>query len=103
MPFKRLSLSCLLLALAAGSAQALGPGRDNGRRNGPLLDLRRSPPENRLETPRPLPQLSDDEVARQAQQRYGGKVLSVRPQNNGGYRVKVLTDGEVRTYSFEPR
>lgn len=102
MSYKRPSMFALILALvAAGSAQALGPGRDDGKRIAPGLDLRQ-PPSPLIDTPRPLPRLSEDEVARQAQQRYGGKVLAVRPQGNGEYRVKVLKDGEVRTHSFEP-
>ncbi|HUR40106.1 MAG TPA: hypothetical protein VM240_02960 [Verrucomicrobiae bacterium] len=40
-------------------------------------------------------------AAREAQQRNGGgRVLSVEP-DGGGYRVKVLKDGEVRTHRVE--
>lgn len=41
------------------------------------------------------------DAARRAQQRNGGgRVLSVDPEN-GGYRVKVLKDGEVRTHHVD--
>ncbi|TJY60805.1 hypothetical protein E4T66_09060 [Sinimarinibacterium sp. CAU 1509] len=47
------------------------------------------------------PQISPAEAARQVQRQHGGRVLSVQPQG-GGYRVKVLKDGEVRMYVVEP-
>lgn len=41
------------------------------------------------------------DAARRAQQRNGGgRVLSVDP-DDGGYRVKVLKDGEVRTHHVD--
>jgi hypothetical protein len=41
------------------------------------------------------------EAARRAQQQNGGgRVLSVDPED-GGYRVKVLKDGEVRTHRVD--
>lgn len=48
------------------------------------------------------PQLSAADAARQVQGRYGGRVLSVQEDDRGGYRVKVLKDGEVRIYKIHP-
>lgn len=40
-------------------------------------------------------------AARLAQERNGGgRVLSVDDQGDGGYKVKLLKDGEVRTYTI---
>lgn len=47
-------------------------------------------------------QLSATDAARQVQRRYGGRVLSVQEDVGGGYRVKVLKDGEVRIYKIHP-
>lgn len=53
--------------------------------------------------PRPRePRLSPSDAARQVQRRYGGRVLSVQTQDEGSYRVKVLKDGEVRSYDIHP-
>lgn len=43
---------------------------------------------------------SGDAARRAQQQNGGGRVLSVDPEN-GGYRVKVLKDGEVRTHHVD--
>lgn len=48
------------------------------------------------------PTLSPTDAARQVQRRHGGRVLSVQADGNGGYRVKVLKDGEVRIYRINP-
>jgi len=40
--------------------------------------------------------LSRKEAARRAKERHGGRVLSVEPAN-GGWRVRLLKDGQVRT------
>lgn len=40
--------------------------------------------------------LTPSEAAREAQRRHGGEILSVEPGMRGGYRVKLLVDGEVR-------
>lgn len=60
-----------------------------------------APSELRQDFMRPMPQISPAEAARQVQRQHGGRVLSVQPQG-GGYRVKVLKDGEVRMYIVEP-
>lgn len=43
---------------------------------------------------------SGDAARRAQQQNGGGRVLSVDPEG-GGYRVKVLKDGEVRTHHVD--
>jgi hypothetical protein len=43
---------------------------------------------------------SGDAAKRAQQQNGGGRVLSVDPED-GGYRVKVLKDGEVRTHHVD--
>ncbi|MCI0749917.1 MAG: hypothetical protein L0Y32_05175 [Nevskiales bacterium] len=54
--------------------------------------------ETREPTPRDPPRTSPETAARQAQQQNGGgRVLSVDRGENG-YRVKLLKDGEVRSY-----
>lgn len=42
----------------------------------------------------PPPPMQPADAARRAQQQYGGRVLSVSP-GTGGYRVKMLKQGEV--------
>lgn len=73
------------------------------------LPQRRSIDPSSAVTPRgaPVPRpaearLSPSDAARQVQRRYGGRVLSVQAQGGGGYRIKVLKDGEVRTYDIHP-
>ncbi|MBI2382909.1 MAG: peptidase [Gammaproteobacteria bacterium] len=70
----------LLGGLLAQPAQARPP------RDEPRQELRHHGPAEHL-TPR--------QAARIAQERYGGRVLDVRPAERG-YRVKLLKDGEVR-------
>jgi hypothetical protein len=40
--------------------------------------------------------LSREEAARQVREQYAGRILSIR-QVEGGWRVRLLKDGEVRT------
>lgn len=49
------------------------------------------------------PRMSRQEAARRAQSQYGGRVLSVNPADEGrsGYRVKILSDGTVRTLDVD--
>lgn len=49
------------------------------------------------------PRMSRQEAARRAQSQYGGRVLSVNPSDEGrsGYRVKILSDGTVRTLDVD--
>lgn len=71
--YGKLLLSLALSAmLGAGSAMAQPP-RDQGK-------------------------MSREQAAKQAESRFGGRVLDVRPlpQNAPGYRVKLLDRGEVR-------
>ncbi|MDD3762558.1 MAG: PepSY domain-containing protein [Nevskiales bacterium] len=74
---------------------------------GPDAPLRRLPP-SRQEAPLRQPdlqtlnpRLTPSQAARQVQQEYGGRILAVQPAG-AGYRVKVLKDGEVRTYIVDP-
>ncbi|MES0874270.1 PepSY domain-containing protein [Sinimarinibacterium thermocellulolyticum] len=48
------------------------------------------------------PRLSPADAAREVQRRHGGRVLSVQERRDGGYRVKILKDGEVRIYEITP-
>lgn len=43
-------------------------------------------------------ELSREEAARRAKEKHGGRVLSVT-RDNGGWRVRLLKDGRVRTVS----
>lgn len=46
--------------------------------------------------------MSAEQAAEQARKHYGGRVLDVRPlrSNEGGYRVKLLDRGEVRSVTI---
>lgn len=46
--------------------------------------------------------MSAEQAAEQARKNYGGRVLDVRPlrSNGGGYRVKLLDRGEVRSVTI---
>jgi uncharacterized membrane protein YkoI len=46
--------------------------------------------------------LSQDEAASRAQRQHGGRVLAVDRDDEGGYRVKLLKNGEVRTVFISP-
>ncbi|HEY1078016.1 MAG TPA: hypothetical protein VGE51_15090 [Fontimonas sp.] len=46
--------------------------------------------------------LTPADAARRVQSLYGGRVLAVQ-QDDDGYRVKILKDGEVRIYSVSPQ
>ena len=48
------------------------------------------------------PGRSDEPARRAQQQNGGGRVLSVQP-SEGGHRVKLLKDGEVRVYNVPER
>lgn len=83
-------LLILLGSLAAGSASAdprlgLGP-----------LELRSS------QDQRGAPGMSMREAANRAQRKHGGRVLAIDQDGFGGYRVKLLKDGEVRTVHVSP-
>jgi len=43
-----------------------------------------------------------DAAATRAQRQHGGRVLSADPDGYGGYRVKLLKAGEVRTVHVPP-
>ena len=45
--------------------------------------------------------LTAAEAASLAQRQYGGKVLDIRLQKNGRYRVKMLKDGRIRVINIE--
>lgn len=50
------------------------------------------------------PQISRERAAHIARERYGGKVLNIRPQRHKGrndYRVKLLRDGRVRIINVD--
>lgn len=46
--------------------------------------------------------LSVREAADRAQRKHGGRVLAIDQDGFGGYRVKLLKDGEVRTVHISP-
>ncbi|MEQ1439953.1 PepSY domain-containing protein [Fontimonas sp. SYSU GA230001] len=92
---------CLLAAIGTTPAQA-------------RPDADRDPPGRIVEPVAPGPardplaaelnghrSLSPAEAARLAQRRYGGRVLAVEPEGRG-YRVKLLRNGEVRSYQVDP-
>lgn len=83
-------LLILLGSLAAGTAMA-----DPLRNLGPL-ELRNS------QTSRDYPGMSMREAANRAQRKHGGRVLAIDQDGFGGYRVKLLKDGEVRTVHVSP-
>lgn len=58
-------------------------------------------PHATLRPAQPSASLSPAQAAQLAQRRYGGRVLAVEGNGNG-YRVKMLKDGEVRTYQINP-
>lgn len=78
-PTSPLLAMALVLALLPGAADADRRGRGPESR-GPL---------------------SAEQAAEQARQRFGGRILDVRPMRSGGdgagYRVKLLDRGEVRS------
>lgn len=78
------------------SAQSDDDRRDRGRKRGADEDRQDRP--NRSDDGRGGERAA---AAREAQARNGGgRVLSVDPED-GGYRVKVLKNGEVRTHHVE--
>jgi hypothetical protein len=91
----------LLALFAAGSSLSAHAAQD-GLLQGQLLDPAAALPRATLPPRLREPQLSPSDAARQVQRRYGGRVLSVQPQAGGGYRIKLLKDGEVRTYDINP-
>ncbi len=46
--------------------------------------------------------MSMREAADRAQRKHGGRVLAIDQDGFGGYRVKLLKDGEVRTVHVSP-
>lgn len=89
----------LMLALLGGVAV----GHPAAAR--PLGGLRISPPD--VVAPEPLldqsrARLSPADAARQASEQYGGRVLNVSPAA-GGYRVKLIEQGNVRTVFIPDR
>jgi hypothetical protein len=72
-------LALAVLALLSGAADADRPGRGAEGRGS----------------------LSAEQAAEQARQRFGGRILDVRPMRSSdersGYRVKLLDRGEVRS------
>lgn len=91
-----LCVACLSLA----SAQALGAG-DGLRKLVPPASQPAKSLRDELRRSSSNPRISAAEAARQVQRQYGGRVLSVQ-QEDAGYRVKVLKDGEVRIYMVGP-
>ncbi|WP_370309459.1 PepSY domain-containing protein [Sinimarinibacterium flocculans] len=91
-----------MLGIAAAGASVPVSADQEGLLQRRLVDpgivMPRTTPVPRFREPR----LSATDAARQVQRRYGGRVLSVQEENNGGYRVKVLKDGEVRIYKIHP-
>ena len=83
-------LLILLGGLAAGMAQA-GPLRDLG-----VTELRSS------KADRVDQSMSMREAANRAQKKHGGRVLAIDQDGFGGYRVKLLKNGEVRTVHVSP-
>lgn len=94
--FASILFACSTLAAAGafGLPQARHPDHNQSGAPSSLL-----PPGQSFETPEQLgrgPQLSAKDAAREAQQiNGGGRVLSVDTAN-GGWRVKLLKDGNVR-------
>lgn len=98
--------SLRLAALIAGGvlihAAELAHARKNAKDDLNLMQptpLQPMPAENFQ--PRSPPGLSADRAAREIERRHGGRVLGVQP-DGGGYRVKMLKDGEVRIYQVGP-
>lgn len=46
--------------------------------------------------------LTTRDAANRAQRQHGGRVLAVDQDGYGGYRVKLLKNGEVRTVHISP-
>ena len=94
--------ACLLLTLAIAATSLPVHAEQSGLLQQRLIDpasvAPRATPAPRLREPR----LSPSDAARQVQRRYGGRVLSVQAHGGGGFRIKVLKDGEVRTYDINP-
>lgn len=92
----------LMLCAAVSAGLLSGPADARSRDREQRQEQRREPREERRESLRDDRGDRSADAARQAQQRNGGgRVLSVDPEN-GGYRVKVLKDGEVRTHHVDP-
>jgi hypothetical protein len=97
----RLTILLLLTGLALQPALAGGWGRQEPRREPPRPQQFRAPPPppQRPQNfgPPPGRPVSRDDAARRAQQMSGGgRVLAADPAE-GGYRVRVLKNGEVRS------
>jgi hypothetical protein len=96
MRIRTILTAVVLVAVAAGPASARPRDRDGGLLGG--NSLRVEPPE--MLQPEPLldtrARLSPADAAREARSRYGGKVLNVDPAS-GGYRVRIIQQGTVRT------
>ncbi|HKY92279.1 MAG TPA: hypothetical protein VJM11_14620 [Nevskiaceae bacterium] len=97
MRIRTILTAALITAVAASHPATARPrdrdvGRDRDRNS-----LRVHPPE--MQNHEPLldmrARVSPADAARQAQQRYGGKVLNVAPAS-GGYRVRIIEQGTVR-------
>jgi len=85
---------CALLSvgLLSGPADARSRSRDRGQEQ--------QRPESLRDDRGDRGDRSADAARRAQQQNGGGRVLSVDPEG-GGYRVKVLKDGEVRTHHVD--
>jgi len=106
----RLAILLLLTGLALQPALGGGWGRQEPRREPPRPQQFRAPPPQMQQRPPQMqmqmqmqqrPQemrpFSRDDAARRAQQMNGGgRVLAADPAE-GGYRVRVLKNGEVRS------
>lgn len=91
-------LTCCTLSSA--SAEAQGKLDLSSRLVDPLAATAQTDP---LEgTRRGQVSLTPADAARRVQNLYGGRVLAVQ-QDDDGYRVKILKDGEVRIYSVSPQ
>lgn len=101
---KRASLLVLCAIASAGLLSGPADARSRGQDREQRQEQRQEQRPERRDPPRDSRGDRGDrsgDAARQAQQRNGGgRVLSVDPEN-GGYRVKVLKDGEVRTHHVD--
>lgn len=97
-----LTILAVLALAAAASAHADPRARpDRGRPEPPHRDYA-EPRRGHSESHRGEHGMTMKEAASRAQRQHGGRVLSVDADDAGGYRVKLLKDGEVRTVFISP-
>jgi hypothetical protein len=99
-------LACAVLSAGLVSGPADARSRERSRVAEPAepreqqQESREERREDRREQRRQRRDDSADAARRALQRNGGGRVLSVEPQG-GGYRVKVIKDGEVRLHEIE--